>query len=411
MVKISFSGFPVYACFLLLLPAITGCGSRETEGLSIEALPVNAQVEGDLLRGPSVLNLPDCFVWGGSVIKGEDNRYHMFFSCWESGDSFAVFSDGWLLYSKIGYAVSVYPDRDFRFQKIILRGRAFEGDSTAWDAVTVHNLHIRRFGDKYYLYYTGSHDPGPQPRGSKGEHVSRRNRIQQSQCIGVVVFDNFEDLLNGRYERSKKPLLKPRTRVKRDNIVNPSTQGTVPKPDNIVVVNPSVVQRPSDGKYLLYFKGNLWDPNWRGVHGVAVGDTPAGPFKALDDYVFDVHLKDGTIASGEDPYVWYYNRLGKFFVVLKDFSGRITGSEPGLAMMESDDGIHWHEPGNALFMKKQIVLRTGDTLKVSNLERPQLLLNKKGTPQVLYAACSLGSVGKKKDGSTFNVQIRLQLKR
>lgn len=61
-------------------------------------------------------------------------------------------------------------------------------------------------------------------------------------------------------------------------------------------------------------------------------------------------------------------------------------------------------------MKKQVILNSGDTIKVSNLERPQLLIDKDGNPQVLYSACSLGSVGMKTDGSTFNVHIQLRAK-
>ena len=101
------------------------------------------------------------------------------------------------------------------------------------------------------------------------------------------------------FHRPDKPLLIPRTRVKKDNVVNPSPPGTIPKPDNMIVVNPSVVFRPTDGKYLLYFKGNLWDPQWRGVHGVAIGNTPTGPFSALDKFVFDIRTEDGKIASAD----------------------------------------------------------------------------------------------------------------
>jgi hypothetical protein len=63
-------------------------------------------------------------VWGGSVIKGEDHKYHMLFSLWESGPGTENFSNSWVLESKIGYAVSDYPDRDFKFQKIVLQGKA-----------------------------------------------------------------------------------------------------------------------------------------------------------------------------------------------------------------------------------------------------------------------------------------------
>ena len=396
-------------CFYLAFLFIS-CNKKKGETLMVEALPVDARVEGDILTGASVLNDPDRFVWGGSVIKGFDNKYHMFYATWECGDSIPEFSNSWVLYSKIAYAISEYPDRGFEFQKIILRGRALDGDAEAWDAQMVHNPHIRKFNEKYYLYYVGGKDPGIQPKGSRGEHVNKRNRVQQYQRIGVIEFNSFEDLLNGQYKRSDTPLLSPRTRVKSDNIVAPSPQGTKPMPDNIIVVNPSVVQRPSDGKYLLYFKGNFYNPGWRGVHGVAEADSPTGPFVATDHFVFDIRNEDGTIASGEDPYVWVHKEHGKFYVVLKDFSGRITEGKPGLAILESRDGIKWTKPINSFFMKKQVILNSGDTIKVSNLERPQLLIDKFGNPQVLYSACSLGSVGKKTDGSTFNVQIPLTIK-
>jgi len=223
----------------------------------------------------------------------------------------------------------------------------------------------------------------------------------------VIAFHSFQDLLNGTFQRPDRPLLIPRTRVKADNVLNPSPPGSVPKPDNLIVVNPSVVQRPADGKYLLYFKGNLWDPHWRGVHGVAFADSPGGPFTAMDDFVFDFKTSDGKIASAEDPYVWYHKNHNRFYAVVKDFSGRLTGSKPGLAILVSSDGLNWQQPENALFMNKELLFAHQEVLKVSNLERPQLLLNQEGDPLVLYCACSIESVGGKKDGSTFNVQIPL----
>ena len=383
----------------------SGCVNVRNEPLRVEPVPVDAKVLGEILSGPSVLNDPDRFVWGASVIKGDDNKYHMLYSTWECGDSMPRFTDSWVLHSKIAYAVSDYPDRDFKFRKVVLQGRRLEGDSTAWDAQMVHNPHIKRFNNKYYLYYGGGKDPGIQPEGSKGELVNKRNRVQQNQCIGVIEFNSFEDLAEGNYKRFDTPVLSPRTRVKPDNIVEPSPEGTKAKPDNIIVVNPSVVQRPSDGKYLLYFKGNFYNPGWRGVHGVAIADSPTGPFTATDHFVFDIRNQDGTIASGEDPYVWYHNNHKKFYAVLKDFTGRITEGKPGLAILESEDGISWTKPENSFFMKKQVVLNNSDTIHVKHLERPQLILDKNGNPLVLYAACSIVDIGSRTDGASFNIHI------
>jgi hypothetical protein len=334
----------------------------------------------------------------------------MLFSLWECGDTWAPFQDGWLLSSKIAYAVSDHPDRDFQFKQIVLSGRLHSGDASAWDAQSVHNPHLREFNGKYYLYYTGSCDPGPQPPGSAAENLSKRNRIQQNQKLGVIEFASFQDLLRGHFRRPDRPLLVPRTRVKRDTVLFPSPPGTRPKPDNLIVVNPSVVFRPADGKYLLYFKGKLWDPNWRGVHGVALGDSPFGPFTALDEFVFDIRLADGRIASAEDPYVWFHKGHQRFYATFKDFTGKITGDRPGLALLFSCDGIHWEKPVSSLFMDKALLFPHGQSLPVSNLERPQLLIGPGGAPLVLYAACSVDRVGGKRDGSTFNVQIPLNVR-
>ena len=320
-----------------------------------------------------------------------------------------AFSDAWVLYSEIAYAVSEQPDRDFKYVSTVLEGRIHTGDSSAWDAQAVHNPHIKRYNGKYYLYYIGNMDPGPQPEGFPGWALNKRNRCQQSQLTGVLVFDSFDSLLAGNFTRSADPLLIPRTRVRadKDNILFPSAEGTTALPDNIIIVNPSVVYRESDNKYLLYFKGNIYDPHWKGAHGVAISDSPEGPFTALDNFVFNIETEDGTLASAEDPYVWYHQKYKKFYAIIKDFSGKITGSEPGLAILESEDGISWERINGTSIIEKRLSFIDGSTLKVSNLERPQLLIDEEGNPRVLYAACSVEPVGAKKDGSTFNVQIPL----
>ena len=223
------------------------------------------------------------------------------------------------------------------------------------------------------------------------------------------MFDSFEALLSGNAARSEEPLLMPRTRVRPDskNILFPSPAGTSALPDNIIIVNPSVVYSERDKKYLLYFKGNIYDPQWKGAHGVAISDSPVGPFTALDNFVFDIETDNGTLASAEDPFVWYHKKHRKFYAMIKDFSGKITGSVPGLAILESKDGISWERGSGTTIIEKKLAFEDGSVLEVSNLERPQLLIDKKGNPLVLYAACSVEAVGAKRDGSTFNVHIPL----
>ena len=116
------------------------------------------------------------------MVKGDDGKYHMLFSIWESGMEGGSFVKDWVLQSKIGYAVSDYPDRDFKFKKIVLKGRRYQGDYSSWDAQMVHNPHLKKFDGKYYLYYIGGKDPGKQPKGSKAENLDQRGRVQQSLC-------------------------------------------------------------------------------------------------------------------------------------------------------------------------------------------------------------------------------------
>lgn len=359
-----------------------------------------------VLRGPSVLHNDNYFVWGGSVLKGEDGKYHMFYSRWPAGPDHDKFGDGWLLSSEIAHAVSEYPDRDFEFDKVILT-KDSSGNQTRWDAQSVHNPHIMRFDNKYYLYHTGTNYPGPQPAGSPGANLSKRNLIQQSQTLGVSVFYSLDSLERGEIIRSETPLLSPRTRVKPNDVFNPSPEGTETKPDNLIVVNPAMVYDPIHKKYLLIFKGNIYMPHWRGVHGIAKSDSPAGPFVPEDYFVFDVKDDEGKLVSAEDPYVWYHEDSKLFYAVFKDFSGRITGQGKGLAIMHSKDGEHWEKGENALFMPLELTLKSGEKVAVNRLERPQLLFDEDGLPIVLYAACAVDNPNPEKKPVTFNVQVPL----
>lgn len=383
--------------------------SASAQAYRVQAEPAEISVtrrDGQaVVNGEGAFQVPGHFVWGASVIQGDDGRYCMIYSAVPAGKY--SFDPGWVLGSKMGLAVSDRPDGGFRHLGFFLNPDGFRPDRSAWDAQTVTNPHVRKFGDKYYLYYVGGVDPGNDRVRSADGTLPLRDRIQQSLRIGVVVFDSFVDLLAGNFERSNVPLLAPRTRVKPDRIGDPSPEGTRPMPDNIIVVNPAVVYRPSDGKYLLYFKGNVYDPAWRGVHGVAVGDSPAGPFTPLDREVLTIKGGDKRL-SAEDPYVWYCDRDKQFYAIFKDFTGAFTRGEPCLAVMQSRDGVEWELPEQSLFMKKQVILPSGEILKVARLERPQLLTDGQGVPQVLYSACAIDEVNPRVDGGSFNVQIPLR---
>ena len=190
----------------------------------------------------------------------------------KSGPKYPRFIDAWLLGSMIGVAVSYSPYGGYKDIGIVYNKDGYRPDSCSWDAQSVHNPHIKRYNGKYYLYYCATVDPGGNAH-VKGK-LSRRDRLQQNQKLGVLCFNSIKELLEGKFSCNEQPLLAPRTRVKPDNVLEPSPEGTVTKPDNLILVNPAVVYHPLKKKYYLYFKGNVYDPTWRGVHGVAIADAP-----------------------------------------------------------------------------------------------------------------------------------------
>ena len=358
-----------------------------------QAGPVNLELiqrgNSEFPSGFSAFSLKNRFIWCGSAIQAEeDGKYYLFYSAMKSGPKYPRFIDAWLLGSMIGVAVSYSPYGGYKDIGIVYNKDGYRPDSCSWDAQSVHNPHIKRYNGKYYLYYCATVDPGGNAH-VKGK-LSRRDRLQQNQKLGVLCFNSIKELLEGKFSCNEQPLLAPRTRV---------------KPDNLILVNPAVVYHPLKKKYYLYFKGNVYDPTWRGVHGVAIADAPEGPFIVQDDYVFEFETGDNQKLNAEDPFVWYHRKDNCFYAVFKDFTGGFTKGEPGLAIMYAEDGIHWKLPEHSLFMNKEIILKNGERLEVDRLERPQLLLDENDEPIVLYSACSITPLNMKQDGSSFNIQI------
>src|SRR5215471_7376464 len=99
------------------------------------------------------------YTWCSTVIKGEDGKYHMFYSRWTHGkrslddDSMNyIFNgfQGWNKYSEIAYAVSNNLNGPYKYVSTVLKG---DGKPGHWDRFAMHNPQIRKFGDYYYLYY------------------------------------------------------------------------------------------------------------------------------------------------------------------------------------------------------------------------------------------------------------------
>lgn len=100
--------------------------------------------------------MKDYWVWCGSVIKGDDGKYHMFASRWPID---LPFKNHWLTNSEIVHAVSDTPEGPYEFSDVALppRGEQY------WDGKMTHNPAIRKHGDTYLLFYTGTTYKGDMP--------------------------------------------------------------------------------------------------------------------------------------------------------------------------------------------------------------------------------------------------------
>ncbi len=100
--------------------------------------------------------MEDYWIWGASVVKGEDNKYQMFASRWPKK---YPFFNGYIFYSEIVRAVSDKPEEPFEFQEVVLKPRG----SNYWDGRMTHNPTIHKYGDTYLLFYIGTTYKGESP--------------------------------------------------------------------------------------------------------------------------------------------------------------------------------------------------------------------------------------------------------
>lgn len=324
---------------------------------------------------------PGYFVWCGSMTKGGDGKYYLFYSRWPQKEGFK----GWVTHSEIAIAVSDKMTGPFKPVKVILPKR----EKGYWDSDVTHNPNIQKFGGKYYLYYMGNY-------GNK-EWWNHRNH----QRIGVAIASNPL----GPWQRLDKPVL----------------DVSLGKWDHLMTSNPSVC-KGKDGKYLIMYKGvgeGEMPFGGKVLHGVAFSDSPTGPFTKSPNPIFQ---KEGVKFPAEDPFVWYQDR--KYFAIVKDMhsvfiqqtstasvnnkinsnpdslSTSIYSSKPSLVLFESENGTDWKLANNPLVSKIVLNWEDGTIQQVQLLDRPQLYIEK-GKPRVLFCAVRVSQ------NETFNVAIPL----
>ncbi|MCU0248294.1 MAG: family 16 glycosylhydrolase [Bryobacter sp.] len=296
---------------------------------------------------------PDYYIWCGSLVRGDDAKYHLYYSRWPR----KLGHNAWVTHSEIAHAVADKPTGPFRHVSVALppRGAQF------WDGLTTHNPTILRANSRYYLYYMGNTGDG---QSMKTLNWTHRN----NQRIGVAVAESPY----GPWQRFDQPLL--------DVSADPAA------PDSLVATNPSVARRP-DGGYLMVYKavGRQRPLPFGGpvVHLTATADSPTGPFTKQLKPVF---LAPGIDFPAEDPFVWYDYSAGRYYAVVKDNNGHFTKAGKSLALWESADGFAWRLAPHPLVSSMEITWDGGRKQKLNSLERPQLLFAPDGRPSLLLCA-------------------------
>lgn len=320
----------------------------------------------------SVLKSDSEYIWGGSPIKGDDGLYHLFYSRWGKKYGFLA----WVTNSEIAHAVSPNPDGPYEFHDIALPPRGSE----FWDGLNTHNPTIHKFDGKYYLYYTGNTGDGKNI--TDGLNFSHRN----NQRIGVAISDSPY----GPWKRFDHPII---------DVSNDSAAY-----DALMVANPSITETP-DGKYLMIYKavakmkkGIFGGPV---VHLYAFADSPEGPFKKYNVPVFTA---EGSDFPAEDPYIWCEDNV--FYAIVKDMHGAFTQKGRSLALFYSIDGIDWKPCDNCFISTPQITWEDGSSLRLSHLERPQLLFENGKPIMIFFAADEMNDYSKA--GQSYNVHIPLK---
>lgn len=163
------------------------------------------------------------------------------------------------------------------------------------------------------------------------------------------------------------------------------------------MVNPSVCQRP-DGTYVMMFKSR------------PEGSEKSEEFTAIQ-CIATAKNPEGpftiaeqptlTEATAEDPFIWFQE--GKYYAIADDQYGDYLKVDRGLVLFQSEDGFNWEVSENPLVSYPQIEWENGTITKLKHLERPQIWFDNQGKPAVLFCAAMLLD-----DDLSFNVHIPLK---
>jgi alpha-L-fucosidase len=287
------------------------------------------------------------WVWCGTVVKGDDGKFHHYASRWPRGLSFGPH---WLTNSEVVHSVSDRAEGPYVFSDVALapRGEAF------WDGRMTHNPVVKRIGGRYALFYTGTTYAGETPTPERPTTADSPLKLDahQHERVGVALADSPY----GPWRRQDRPVLD----------VRPDSW------EQFLISNPSPLVRP-DGTILLYYKGV--ERLREHAIGVAQANRPEGPYERLSERPFEVGV------GAEDPTMWFEN--GRYHALMLDH-GRLF-SDKEIYHATSEDGLHWVTEPDPVAITKDIVWSDGRRRDLKSAERPQILVQDGVATHVFFA--------------------------
>lgn len=311
------------------------------------------------------LKIDGYYVWCGSVIRGDDGRYHMFASRWKREHTF---HPGWMTYSEVVRAVSDTPYGPFEFQEVVLPARGPE----YWDGCATHCPQIIKRGNQYLLFYIGTSFT-IEVRKDNLKDVATVAR--STKRIGMAVADS----VLGPWKRPDKPVIttKPGTFY------------------SFLVSNPAPVIEP-DGSIFVLFKTRKYIE--KGCSAFFIGAARAAnhesPFEVITpEPLFGADSPNGEV---EDPFIWI-DKDGLYHMVAKDMRGDVGGSEADGVELVSRNGLDWK-------FRQVAYIRGEHSLR----ERPFILFDDNGEPLALYTATADGYPYSDPEAQTWNAVCKYQ---
>jgi hypothetical protein len=285
----------------------------------------------------NIFRNPGYHTWCSSLVRGEDGKYHLFYSRWPM----KYLWPAWLTHCEVAHAVADSPAGPWTFKDVAISGRG----KGHWDAITTHNPKIKHFEGKYYLYYIstnwGEYDYTEKELAATaiaGNPDPRWQVLRSHQRTGVAMSDS----LDGPWERMEVPLIEPSG------------------PIETIAVNPAIAQGP-DGRYYMIVKGDKPGAMRRVRNqALAIGTSPTGPFEIQLTAVIDY-------MDTEDMSIWYDETRERFYGIF-----RVTHREPRMfiGVVSSPDGIHWDREPEFVLNPKELQMANGRVVRPDRFERP-----------------------------------------